>query len=158
MSQSGGRRIKRAIIIKSNSIKYIEKDKIEELKKIQLLKSYLEQRQNEIDNHNQSNNIDKSVLINGRNMTNFGVYRKYIDEYLNTHSAVNKEMTIMIRQLAPTAQGIPLEIYCFSKDKVWKNYEYIIADIFDHIIAAVPYFDLEIFELPSGKDLNLIKP
>jgi len=155
MSQSGGRRIKRAIVIKSNSIKYLEEDKIEELKKIQLISDYLKNRQDEIENHNQSNKIDKSVLINGRNMTNFGVYRKYIDVYLNSHSAVNKEMTIMIRQLAPTPQGIPLEIYCFSKDKVWKNYEYIIADIFDHIIAAVPYFDLEIFELPSGKDLNV---
>jgi miniconductance mechanosensitive channel len=157
MSQSGGRRIKRAIIIKSNSIKYLEREKIEKLKKIQLITDYLQGRQDEIDKHNETHQIDKSILINGRNMTNFGVYRKYIDEYLNQHSAVNKEMTIMIRQLAPTAQGIPLEIYCFSKDKVWKNYEYIIADIFDHIIAAVPYFELEIYELPSGKDLDLKK-
>jgi miniconductance mechanosensitive channel len=157
MSQSGGRRIKRAIIIKSNSIKYLEREKIEYLKKIHLIASYLQQRQDEIDKHNEINNVDKSLLINGRNMTNFGVYRKYIDEYLNSHSAVNKDMTIMIRQLAPTAQGIPLEIYCFSKDKVWKNYEYIIADIFDHIIAAVHYFELEIYELPTGKDFDLKK-
>lgn len=154
MSQSGGRRIKRAIIIKSNSIKYLEKEKIEELKKIHLISDFLTQRQNEINEHNERNNIDKSVLINGRNMTNFGVYRKYIDEYLNNHSAVSKELTIMTRQLASTPQGVPLEIYCFSMDKVWKNYEYIIADIFDHIIAAVPYFDLEIYELPSSKDFN----
>jgi miniconductance mechanosensitive channel len=153
MSESGGRRIKRAIIIKTNSITYVSPDHLRKLKKIHLISSYLEQRSKEIDDFNQENNIDKSVLINGRNLTNFGVFRKYIDEFLHSHSAVNKEMSIMTRQLAPTAQGIPLEIYCFSKDKVWKNYEYIMADIFDHILAAVPYFKLEVYELPSGKDL-----
>ncbi len=157
MSQSGGRRIKRAIIIKSNSIKYLEREKVEELKKIHLITNYIQHRQEEIDKHNEANKVDKSLLINGRNMTNFGAYRKYIDEYLNIHSAVNKDMPVMIRQLAPTTQGVPLEIYCFSKDKVWKNYEYIMADIFDHIIAAVPYFDLEIYELPTGRDIDLKK-
>lgn len=159
MSESGGRRIKRAIIIKSNSITYVSPDHLRKLKKIHLISSYLEQRSREIDQYNQDNNIDKSVLINGRNLTNFGVFRKYIDEYLNSHSAVSKDMSIMTRQLAPTPQGIPLEIYCFSKDKVWKNYEYIMADIFDHILAAVPYFKLEVYELPSGKDfIESLKP
>jgi len=154
MSESGGRRIKRAIMIKANSITYVSPDHLKKLKKIHLISDYLEQRSQEIDAFNTQNNIDKSVLINGRNLTNFGVFRKYIDEYLNSHSAVNKEMSIMTRQLAPSSQGIPLEIYCFSKDKVWKNYEYIMADIFDHILAAVPYFKLEVYELPTGKDLN----
>lgn len=154
MSESGGRRIKRAIMIKANSITYVSPDHLKKLKKIHLITDYLEQQSIEIDNFNTENNIDKSVLINGRNLTNFGVFRKYIDEYLKSHSAVNKEMSIMTRQLAPTPQGIPLEIYCFSKDKVWKNYEYIMADIFDHILAAVPYFKLEVYELPSGKDFN----
>lgn len=158
MSQSGGRRIKRAIIIKSNSIKYLEQDKIEEFKKIHLISDYITQRQKEINADNTANNVDKSVLINGRNMTNFGVYRKYIDEYLHKHKGVNPEMTIMTRQLAPTPQGIPLEVYCFSIDKVWKNYEHIKADIFDHLIAAVHYFDLEIYELPTGKDIDFTKP
>jgi miniconductance mechanosensitive channel len=159
MSESGGRRIKRAIILKANSINYVSPDHLRKLKKIHLISSYLEQRSNEIESYNQDNNIDKSVLINGRNLTNFGVFRKYIDEYLHSHSAVNKDMSIMTRQLAPTAQGIPLEIYCFSKDKVWKNYEYIMADIFDHILAAVPYFKLEVYELPSGKDfVESLKP
>ena len=157
MSDSGGRRIKRAIIIKANSIKYVDEKHYEKLKKIQLVSEYLEKRQEEIKNHNENNNIDKSVLINGRNLTNFGVFRKYIDEYLHSHQSVSQDMTIMTRQLAPTPQGVPLEIYCFSVDKVWKNYEYIIADVFDHIIAAVPYFDLEVFELPSGKDLRTLK-
>ena len=94
-------------------------------------------------------------MLNGRNQTNFGVFRKYVDTYLKQHSAINKEMITMIRQLEPTSQGIPLEIYAFSKDKVWQNYEYIIADIFDHVLAAVPYFNLEVFELPSGKNFQV---
>ena len=156
MSQSGGRRIKRAILIKANSIKYIDEEHLEKYKKIQLVTDYLEDRQKDIDQYNKQNNIDKSVLINGRNMTNFGVFRKYLDEYLKINPAVNKDMTIMTRQLAPTAQGIPLEIYCFSVDKAWKNYEYIQADVLDHILAAIPYFDLEAYELPSGKDFDAL--
>ena len=156
MSQSGGRRIKRAIIIKASSIHFLTNDELAELSKIQLISSYIDSKTDEITTHNTTNDIDKSVLINGRNLTNFGVFRKYIDEYLHSHSAVNKEMAIMTRQLAPTAQGVPLEIYCFSKDKVWKNYEYIMADIFDHILAAIPYFKLEVFELPSSKDLQTL--
>lgn len=154
MSQSGGRRIKRAVLVKANSIKYIDPKHLEKYKKIQLVTNYLEDRQKDIDQYNEKNNIDKKVLINGRNMTNFGVFRKYLDEYLKINPAINKDMTIMIRQLAPTAQGVPLEIYCFSVDKVWKNYEYIQADVFDHILAAIPYFDLEAYELPSGKDFS----
>jgi len=157
MSESGGRRIKRAIIIKANSIKFVDQNMLEKFKKIKLISTYVQNRQADIDNYNKANEIDKSMIINGRNQTNFGVFRKYIDEYLKQHTAVSDEMTIMTRQLAPTAQGVPLEIYCFSVDKVWKNYEYIIADIFDHLLAAIPFFELEAFELPSGKDMDLIK-
>ncbi|MDX1471280.1 MAG: mechanosensitive ion channel family protein, partial [Flavobacteriaceae bacterium] len=89
------------------------------------------------------------LLINGRNLTNFGVFRKYLQTYIENHSAVNKEMTIMTRQLAPTPHGIPLEIYAFSSDKRWENYEYIMADIFDHCLASIPYFGLEVFEYDS---------
>ncbi len=149
MTTSGGRRIKRSIIIKTNSIHYLPKDKVEELKDIQLISNYLENSQNDIDAFNKENNIDKSLLINGRNLTNFGVFRKYLQSYIENHSAINKDMTIMTRQLAPTSQGIPLEIYAFSNDKRWENYEYIMSDIFDHTLASVPYFDLEIFELPT---------
>lgn len=157
MSESGGRRIKRAIIIKANSIKFVDKNMLENFKKIELISTYIQKRQADIDEYNKANGIDKTLIINGRNQTNFGVFRKYIDEYLKQHSAVSDNMTIMTRQLAPTAQGVPLEIYCFSVDKVWKNYEYIIADIFDHLLATIPFFELEAFELPSGKDLDLIK-
>ena len=105
---------------------------------------------NDIDTFNSENDVNKSILINGRNLTNLGVFRKYLQSYIETHSAINKDMTIMTRQLAPTSQGLPLEIYAFSSDKRWENYEYIISDIFDHSLAAVPYFNLEIFELTSG--------
>ena len=92
--------------------------------------------------------------MNGRNLTNIGVFRKYIDSYIHNHSGINKDMMIMIRQLPPTSQGIPIEIYAFSSDKRWENYEYIMADIFDHLLASVSYFDLELFELPSSLSLK----
>jgi miniconductance mechanosensitive channel len=150
MVKSDGRRIKRSLSIAMYSVKYLPQDEIDRLKKIQLIAAYLETRQNDIDSYNATNDIDKTTFINGRNLTNIGVFRKYIQTYIENHSAINKDMTIMVRQLAPTTQGIPIEIYAFSNDKRWENYEYIMADIFDHAIAAVPYFDLEIFELPSS--------
>ncbi len=149
MSNSGGRRIKRALLIKPSSIKYLDAETIAGMKNIALIKDYIDTRQNDITDYNTKNNIDKSLLINGRNLTNLGLFRKYLQTYVENHSAINKEMTIMIRQLAPSSQGIPLEIYAFSKDQRWVNYEYIMADIFDHSIAAVPYFELELFELSN---------
>lgn len=154
MQESGGRRIKRSVLIKQTSIKFLTDEKIEEYKKIQLVKSYIEHRQREILKYNEKTGADKSVLINGRNQTNFGVFRKYLNGYLNENSAVNKELALMVRQLEPTSKGIPLEIYCFISDKRWENFEAVMADIFDHVIASVPYFDLEIFEEPTGKDLR----
>ena len=154
MTESGGRRIKRALIIKQSGIKYLTEADIERLKQIQLIKSYLETRSIRIKEFNDKNEIDKSLAINGRNLTNIGVFRKYIQTYLESHSALNKDMTLMTRQLAPTPQGIPIEIYTFSSDQRWQNYEYIMADLFDHILAAVPFFDLEVFELPSNIGTN----
>ncbi|NJX16644.1 mechanosensitive ion channel family protein [Tamlana crocina] len=150
MTTSDGRRIKRALYIKQDGVKYLSEKDVEELKDIQLISSYLESRQSDINAFNTERNINKELLINGRNLTNLGVFRKYIDSYLKQHSAINKDMMIMARQLAPTTQGIPLEIYAFSSDKRWENYEYIMSDIFDHLIAALPYFGLEVFELPSN--------
>lgn len=149
MLDSDGRRIKRHVSIKAKSIRFLEENELENLKKIQLISNFIDTRQSEIKKFNAQNGIDKSLIINGRNMTNFGLYRKYITEYLNIHPGLNKKMTLMCRQLQPTPQGIPLEIYTFSSDKRWENYEHIMADVFDHIIAAAPFFDLEIFELPS---------
>lgn len=154
MADSGGRRIKRALNIKLDSVHYLTNDEVNSLKEIQLISAYLETRQSDIKNYNTNNNINKELLLNGRNLTNLGVFRKYIETYVENHSGINKDMIIMVRQLAPTPQGIPIEIYAFSSDKRWKNYEYIMADIFDHVIAAVPYFNLEIFELPSNSSFR----
>ncbi|SDE87416.1 mechanosensitive ion channel family protein [Cellulophaga baltica] len=154
MEISDGRRIKRALHIKLDSIKYLAKEEIEQLKKIESITTYLETRQEDIDTYNTNHNINKELLLNGRNLTNIGVFRKYIETHIENHSGINKDMMIMVRQLAPEAHGIPLEIYAFSSDKRWQNYEYIMADIFDHIIAAVPYFHLELFELPSNSSFR----
>jgi len=154
MVNSDGRRIKRALNIKMDSIKYLTDNEIIKLKDIQLISEYLETRQDKIISYNSKNTIDKGLLLNGRNLTNIGVFRKYAEEYISQHSAINKEMMIMVRQLAPTTQGLPIEIYAFSADKRWENYEYIMADIFDHLLAAVPYFDLEIFELPNNSSFK----
>jgi miniconductance mechanosensitive channel len=149
MLNSDGRRIKRHILIKAKSIRFLSEEELQELKKIQLISTYIENRQSEIDKFNAANNIDKSIAVNGRNITNFGLFRKYITQYLYNYPSLNKDMILLCRQLQPTAQGIPLEIYTFTKDKRFENYEYIMADIFDHIFASIVYFDLEIFELPS---------
>ncbi|WP_034892515.1 mechanosensitive ion channel family protein [Gillisia sp. Hel_I_29] len=154
MQESPGRRIKRSIFIKQNSVKFITPEDYEKLKKISLIAPYLEHRQKEIDKYNRTNKIDTTLPINGRNQTNLGIFRKYADAYLHDHSAVHKELYLMVRHLAPTPQGIPLEVLCFSRDKRWENFEYIAADIFDHLIAAVPYFDLKLFEAPSGDDIQ----
>ncbi len=146
MLDSPGRRIKRHILIKSHSIRFLENQDIERMKSIELIKDYLETRSADIQKYNTQKNIDKSILINGRNLTNFGVFRKYITQYLLHYPGIQKDMILLCRQLQPTPNGIPLEIYCFSADKRFENYEYIMADIFDHIFAAVPYFDLELFE------------
>ncbi len=149
MTNSDGRRIKRSLNIKQDTIKCLSDIDIESLKKIDLIKPYLEASQKDISTFNTSNDINKEIPLNGRNLTNIGVFRKYVQEYIENHSAINKDMTIMVRQLAPTSEGLPIEIYAFSSDKRWVNYEYVMADIFDHVLAAVPYFDLEIFEFPT---------
>ena len=150
MMSSGGRHIKRSVIIKTSTIKFLTKDDIQRFEKIELISNYLKNGNKEIEKHNINHNIDKSILINGRNLTNFGVFRKYLQTYIEKHSAINKEMTLMVRQLEPTPQGIPMEVYAFSSDQRWQNYEYIMGDIFDHILASVTYFDLEIYELALG--------
>lgn len=149
MVNSDGRRIKRALLIKQKSIKYLSKENIQRLKGIELISAYLERRESDIDSYNSTNNINKELAINGRNLTNIGVFRKYVESYVANHSAINKDMMLMVRHLAPTPQGIPLEVYAFSSDRRWENYEHIMADIFDHILAAVPYFELEVFELDN---------
>src|SRR5690554_233901 len=154
MSESGGRRIKRSIYIKQSSIKYLSPEDLERFKKIELVKSYIEHRQRDIEKHNAANNVNREIQINGRNQTNLGVFRNYVDNFINQNSAIHKDMWILVRHLAPTDKGLPLEIYCFSRDQRWVNYEYIQADIFEHLLAALPYFDLEVFESPTGTDIQ----
>ena len=153
MQESPGRRIKRSLYIKQNSIKFVTEKDIEKYREFQLIAPYLKERQGEIDLFNREKKFDKKILINGRNQTNLGVFRRYADAYLREHPFVNKDLTLMVRHLAPTTQGIPLEIYCFSSEKRWEYYEQITADIFDHLIAAIPFFDLQLFESPSGDDI-----
>jgi miniconductance mechanosensitive channel len=107
----------------------------------------IQTKEDEIQSHNETSNVDKSLLINGRNITNIGLFRSYTEAFLKQHPMINKEMTLMCRQLAPTSQGIPIEVYAFSKDKDWVKYEGIIGDIFDHLLASTGYFHLECFEL-----------
>ena len=146
MTESKGRRIKRSLNIRMESIKNLNQADVDKLSKIQLISKYILQRSEEINTYNNTNEIDKSLLINGRNLTNIGVFRKYMEAFIEQHSAINKDMIIMVRQLQPSAHGLPIEIYAFSSDKRWENYEYIIADIFDHMIASVKDFDLQISE------------
>ena len=148
MDESNGRRIKRSLNIRMESVKNLSQDDILKMSKIQLISDYILQRSQDINTYNENHTIDKSLLINGRNLTNIGVFRKYMETFIEQHSAINKDMMIMVRQLQPTAQGLPIEIYAFSSDKRWKNYEFIIADIFDHMIASVNDFDLKIAESP----------
>lgn len=147
MMNSGGRRIKRSVIIKTSTIKFLTDEDIERFKKIELVTDYMQEASDIIKKHNAEKGVDKSVLINGRNLTNFGVFRRYLQTYMDNHSDIKKDMTLMVRQLEPTPQGIPMEIYAFSSDIRWQNYEFIMADIFDHVLASVKYFDLEIYEL-----------
>jgi len=154
MLNSDGRRIKRYVLIKASSIRFMKDQEIENLKRIQLLTSYIQHRQDEIAKYNTTHNVDKTIAINGRNMTNFGLFRKYITQYLQNHPGLNKDMILLCRQLQPTQNGIPLEIYAFSNDKKFENYEYIMSDIFDHIFASIKYFDLEIYEMSNPIDVS----
>lgn len=157
MQNAGGRRIKRSINIDVSSITFCSDEMLKELSKIEYLKAYIASRQEEIDKHNKDRKIDTSTPVNGRRMTNIGVFRKYTTEYLNNHPKIHKNMIIMVRQLAPDNQGVPIEIYAFTNDTAWVNYEGIMADIFDHLFAVVSFFGLRIFQDPTGHDIKSIK-
>lgn len=154
MQKTGGRRIKRALYLKIASVKFLTDKEIERFRHIQMISAYVESRKAEVDDHNLRIKADKSTLINGRNMTNIGLFRQYIYNYVSQHPAIHKDMIFMVRQLAPNEKGMPLEIYAFTNTIKWVEYEPAMADIFDHVFAAAPYFDLEIFEDPSGSDIR----
>lgn len=153
MSDSGGRRIKRAIHIDMNSIKFCDDAMISRFSKIDIISEYIDYKRKDIEKYNQSKNCNNS-LLNGRALTNIGTYRKYISSYLENNSNINKGMTFLVRQLSPNSNGLPLEIYVFSNNTDWIKYEQIQSDIFDHLVAAVKQFDLVLFQNPTGNDFK----
>jgi len=153
MRESGGRRIKRAIYIDMNSIKFCTEEMLARFEQFHYLTDYIKRKRIEIDEYNKALDVNPEQLVNGRRMTNVGTFRAYVQEYLKNLSTLNKDMITMVRQLAPTEHGLPIEIYCFTASTQWTDYESVQADIFDHILAVVPQFDLRIYQSPSGKDL-----
>ncbi|TDS16167.1 mechanosensitive ion channel family protein [Sphingobacterium paludis] len=154
MKQFGGRRIKRAIPIKISSIRYLTEEEVSDLTRIQLLAPYIAERQKEITAYNEQANADPSMPINGRRMTNIGLFRTYITNYIQNNPNIHQDRMLMVRQLAPTEHGLPLELYMFAASTDWVYYENTMANIFDHLFAAIKYFDLEVFELPASDDLR----
>ncbi|CAK8724550.1 Miniconductance mechanosensitive channel [Candidatus Electrothrix laxa] len=156
MSESGGRRIKRALHLDMTSIRFLTDDELDKLEEIRILREYLRSRREEIKKYNRARGAESSETINGRCLTNVGVFRAYISVWLQEHPKIHKKMTFLVRQLKPSSTGMPLEIYVFSNDQVWANYEALQADIFDHLISILPYFDLRIFQEPSGYDFRAL--
>lgn len=154
MFESGGRRIKRSLNIDMNSVKFCSPEMLERFKKIDILKQYIVEKEDELNSHNEKNNIDDSILVNGRRQTNLGVFRAYIEFYLKHHPQVNHDFICMVRQLQPTEVGIPLELYLFTKSTEWLVYEAAMADIFDHILATIKEFDLCVFQNIAGSDMK----
>ena len=146
MDESGGRRIARTINIDVNTVRYCTPEMIEKYKHYSLVRDYIEQREEEIVEYNKANRIDTSEVMNGRQQTNLGIFRAYIKAYINNNPKLNHNLTMMVRQMQPTEFGVPLQIYAFSSDKQWVNYEEIQSDIFDHVISAAAMFDLRIYQ------------
>ncbi len=154
MKESGVRRIKRSISIDMSSVTFCTAEMLEKFKKITILQDYLAQTETELENYNLENNIDNSVFVNGRRQTNIGVFRAYLESYLRHHPLVNDNSDHMIRQLQPNSLGIPIEVYAFISETEWVKYEKTQSDIFDHILAIVPEFELRVFQSPTGEDLR----
>lgn len=154
MQESGGRRIKRSLNIKVSSIRFCTKEMLNKYMKFQTIADFIKQKAEEIEKYNQEHNFDKSQLINGRHLTNVGIFREYAEAWLRNNPNINQNMTLMVRQLRPTELGLPIEIYCFTNTTEWIQYERIQADIFDHMLAAAPQFDLEVFQNPTGTDFG----
>jgi len=154
MEESGGRRIKRSINIDMTSVAFLNATQIERLRKFHVLKDYISQKEKEIAEYNKSLHMEEGSVTNGRKMTNLGTFRKYLEEYLSRLPAINTGMTFLVRQLQPSEKGIPLEIYVFSKEQAWVKYEAIQSDIFDHLLAILPEFDLRVFQGPTGNDFK----
>ena len=158
MQESGGRRIKRSIFVNVRTIRFVDPETRLRFKNYSLLTTYIQERQQEIELHNAGKKVDTSVLINGRRMTNIGVFRRYVENYLRSHPHIRKDMTLLVRQMPIEDRGVPIEVYCFTDTTEWASYEEIQADIFDHLLAAIGFFDLEVFQQPSGSDFSRLSP
>jgi len=156
MNLSGGRRIKRFVYIDLGSIKFCNSEMLERFKKFQLISNTINNRQQEIFDYNKHNNVDESTLVNGRRLTNIGIFRSYVEADVRQHPKIHQEMTFIVRQLSPGEKGLPIEIYVFCKETNWTSYESVQADIFDHILAVVSEFDLQVFQEPSGTDFKML--
>ncbi|NWJ50048.1 MAG: mechanosensitive ion channel [Bacteroidetes bacterium] len=154
MTESEGRRIKRSVLINMNSVKFCDRELLEKFGKIQLISDYISKKEIELAEFNAGNNHDATVLVNGKRQTNLGIFRAYLDAYLRSNPDLNQSMSLLVRQLQPTELGLPIEIYAFSKIKEWVEYERIQADLFDHILAIIPEFELQVFQRPSGNDVK----
>jgi miniconductance mechanosensitive channel len=154
MSDSGGRRIKRAVYIDMNSIRFLEDSDIARFERFVLLREYIQQKKDELGKYNAEHLPNRSFVANARRLTNVGTFREYVVQYLRQHPKIHNDMTLMVRQLNPTPQGLPMEVYVFSNDVAWVSYEGIQADIFDHILAIVPEFGLRLYQSPSGSDVE----
>lgn len=154
MVEAGGRRVKRSIYVKQSSIRFLSDEEVKKLMKVQAVNQYISTRSREIEAYNQSVGADKSLALNGRNLTNMGLFREYIKNYLGHHPDVHKELILMVRQLQPTSKGLPLELYFFTTTTVWERYEDITSDVFDHVTAAARFFNLELFEDISNPVLS----
>ena len=157
MVETGGRRIKRSIYIDQNSVKFLDDRLVEKFKRIELLGDYLDRKLKEIEEYNKSHAFDVEMPVNGRRLTNIGTFREYLKAYLKHRTDINKELTFLVRQLQPGPNGLPIEIYVFANTIEWGKYEEIQSDIFDHILAVVPEFELRIFQNPTGNDFKEIK-
>ena len=153
MKESGGRRVKRSVSVDMSTIKFCTPEMLDRFRKVKYLSEYIDKTEAEIAQFNLENDVDNSILVNGRRQTNIGVFRAYLLEYLNRHPEVNHEMTCMVRQLQPTERGIPVELYFFISNKDWVYYESVVSDIFDHVLAIVPQFDLRVFQYPTGIEM-----
>lgn len=152
MRESGARRIKRALYIDQNSVHFMTNEQIQSLKDFLLLDQYLDQKSEELQKFNQS--LANSSVFNQRRLTNLGTFRAYVEMYLKQNPNINQNFSLMVRQLQPTSQGLPLEIYAFANTTVWTEYENIQSDIFDHLIAILPCFGLRIYQAPAGSDFR----
>ncbi len=154
MSESGGRRIKRSLNIDATSIHFLSDEEIARMNRAQLLTPYLDGKVAEVANHNASLGCDLTTPLNGRHMTNIGTFRAWLEAWLKSHPQIHKDMTLMVRQLAPGSEGLPIEIYVFTNTTVWLEYEKIQSDIFDHIFALLPEFGLRVHQTPTGNDMR----